>query len=218
MQAQGTDGLSRGDLFSGVMRGQPLMSQVPLHLSAIDRSPGVYEWCRFWVPESNILFCLRPMQWFTVAHGIHGWLPNPDGIPMPQLADLSCHVYFWVPPPGAANVAMEQLAYSRLKRPHLSHVFVCPRLMTHLWRKMPFKHADLVFTLPVGHQPDVWSSLMFEPLVVGIFLPFLPTPPWLRRNTEPVLEVGRQLSRLWATMQGDERSILRQLWLSTGGN
>jgi hypothetical protein len=70
MQAQGTDGLSRGDLFAGVMRGQPLLSQVPLHLSAIDRSPGVYSWCHSLAPNSYHLLCLSPAQWFTVGHGI----------------------------------------------------------------------------------------------------------------------------------------------------
>jgi hypothetical protein len=35
MQAQGTDGLSRGDLFTGVMRGEPLTHFIPLHQSAI---------------------------------------------------------------------------------------------------------------------------------------------------------------------------------------
>jgi hypothetical protein len=213
MQAQGTDGLSRGDLFAGVMRGQPLLSQVPLHLSAIDRSPGVYSWCQSLVPNYYHLLCLSPAQWFTVGHGIQGWQSHSDGIPTPQLDAFASTIYLWAPPPAAANVAMEQLAYSRLKRPHMAHMFVCPRLMTHLWWKQLFKHADFVFSLPVGHRPDVWSPLMFEPLTVGFCLPFLPISPWSRKNTEPVLAVGRQLSSLWETLQGDERPLLRQLWV-----
>ncbi len=39
MIKQGTDGLSRGDLVEGVMRGESMLSFVPLHRSCIDRSP-----------------------------------------------------------------------------------------------------------------------------------------------------------------------------------
>ncbi len=42
MQAQGTDGLSRGDLTNGVMNGADMLSFVPLHLLAFDRSSGVF--------------------------------------------------------------------------------------------------------------------------------------------------------------------------------
>ena len=36
MIAQGTDGLSRGDLLKGVMKGIDFLSYVPIHLSALD--------------------------------------------------------------------------------------------------------------------------------------------------------------------------------------
>jgi hypothetical protein len=52
---------------------------------------------------------------------------------------------------------------------------------------------------------------MFEPLVVGIILPFLLRTPWLRRYTSPVLAVGSSLSSLFSSLQGDERPLLRQL-------
>ena len=40
MIAQGTDGLSRGDLTNGVMRGMPMLEFVPLHKSVLDRRKG----------------------------------------------------------------------------------------------------------------------------------------------------------------------------------
>jgi hypothetical protein len=89
--------------------------------------------------------------------------------------------------------------------------------MTHLWRKQLYKVADVVFTLDAGRCPDVWSAPMFEPLVIGIILPYLPFAPWSRRSTEPVLDVVSQLSGVWASLQGDKRFILRKLWLSPGG-
>ena len=89
--------------------------------------------------------------------------------------------------------------------------------MTHLWRKQLYKVADVVFTLDAGRCPDVWSAPMFEPLVIGIILPYLPFAPWSRRSTEPVLDVVSQLSGVWASLQGGERFILQKLWLSLGG-
>ena len=41
---QGTDGLSRGDKTSGVMSGESMLSFVPLHLTAIDRSVSLKNW------------------------------------------------------------------------------------------------------------------------------------------------------------------------------
>jgi hypothetical protein len=90
-------------------------------------------------------------------------------------------------------------------------------LMTHLWRKQLFKLADLVFTLPVAFQPAVWPHDMFEPLIVGILLPFLPHSPWSRRHTPSVLEVGRSLSGVFSALSGDECAILRKLWYEPGG-
>ena len=43
MIAQGTDGVSRGFLGEGVMAGSPMVSFIPIHLSAIDRSPGIVD-------------------------------------------------------------------------------------------------------------------------------------------------------------------------------
>ena len=46
MIAQGTDGLSRGDLLEGVMKGDDILSFVPLHQSALERSTGLEEWLK----------------------------------------------------------------------------------------------------------------------------------------------------------------------------
>jgi hypothetical protein len=44
MVAEGADGGSRGDLNQGVMAGQPILDFVPLHLSALERSPSLESW------------------------------------------------------------------------------------------------------------------------------------------------------------------------------
>jgi len=217
MITQGTDGLSRGDLLQGVMRGQSMMTFVPLHLSAAERSPALLSWVQDWVTPGWTVQPLQPIDWFALGHGLTAWRPNLDGLPCP-VSDVPFQtVMLWTPPPAAASTAVEQLSFSRMKRPHLAHVFVVPRLMTHLWRKQLFKLADLVFTLPVAFQPAVWPHDMFEPLIVGILLPFLPHSPWSRRHTPSVLEVGRSLSGVFSALSGDECAILRKLWYEPGG-
>jgi hypothetical protein len=202
MQSQGTDSLSRGDLLSGVMHGSPLLDFVPLHLAASTRSTGLIPWCMSWLLPSQTLVPLQPNQWFSLGHGITGWDSNLDGMPMPILVDSSDTVFLWCPPPAAASIALEQLSYSRLKRPHLAHTVICPRVLTSQWRKQLFKLSDLVFTLPAGARPSVWPQDMYEPLIVGLLLPFLPSAPLLRRYTPPIFAVESALSGVWASLQG----------------
>jgi hypothetical protein len=142
MQQQGADGLSRGDLLTGVMAGAPMLDYVPLHLGVLERSPPVLQWIQSWVPPSHTVIPLQPIDWFQLGHGITTWLPNLDGLPTPICGLSGNEVLVWALPPAAAHVAVEQLSYSRTKRPFLSHVFVVPRLMTSLWRKQLFKLAD----------------------------------------------------------------------------
>jgi hypothetical protein len=175
MIAQGTDGLSRGDLDSGVMRDANMLSFVPLHLSALDRGPGVLSWLHSWSPGLT-LRPLSPMEWYTVGHGITGYYANGDGVHMPECS-LSSHVVLvWTPAPAAAKAAIEELGLSRHKRPHLTHIVACPRLCTHSWRKRLYKIADYVFFLPAGRRPTVWPAHACEPLIVGVVLP-LPSSP-----------------------------------------
>jgi len=112
--------------------------------------------------------------------------------------------FLWHPPPAAAGAAVEQLSFSRHKRPDLLHMFVCPRLLTQMWRKQLLKVADLVFTLPVGSRPNMWPASMYEPLVIGLVLPFLPVFPWIRRRTPTLLEVESQLRGVWDSPEGSE--------------
>ena len=49
----------------------------------------------------------------------------------------------WMLPPAAMEVALELLTEDRLAHPHWPHVFLVPRLMTHLWRRDLGKEADI---------------------------------------------------------------------------
>lgn len=213
MQAQGTDALSRGSPLSL----SPL-HRVLLHLSALECSSGVLPWCLSWIPKQGTLVPLLLKDWFYKGYGLGEGPANLDNIWMPSPLPASQLIFLWSPPPAAGDAAIEQLSLSRHKCPGLAHIFICPRLMTHLWWKRLFKHADLVFTLPTGHRSIVWSTDMHEPLVLGIFLSYLLTAPWIHRNTPAVLAVASQLHGVWSSPQGDKRRLLRQLWDAPGGS
>jgi hypothetical protein len=49
MKDQGTNGVSRGQLREGVTAGLAMLSFIPFHLSAIERSPPVESWLQSWL-------------------------------------------------------------------------------------------------------------------------------------------------------------------------
>jgi len=211
MIASGIDGLSRGNASEGLML-QPSAtafgSFVPLHLSAIQCSPDLLPWLRSWIPFRGIT-PLSPTDWFVQGHGLTGrgtatlaggWDP-----------ELSPHRWFlWDPAPAAAGAAVEELEVSHHKRPHLNHVFICPRLFTQYWRKWLYKIADVVLELPLGIIV-AWPAEMHEPLLVALTLCFATVYPWQLRQSSAVLELGRQVQSLWRNQAQHDRPLLRQL-------
>ena len=109
MIEQGTDGLSRGDHSQGVMTGRPMISFVPLHLSAFERSDKLKNWIDKATYGLNFQ-SLDPKGWFTKVNSIGNFV--------------------WAPPPGAGDVVVDLLGKARLKQPKAMHIVVIPRLMT----------------------------------------------------------------------------------------
>jgi hypothetical protein len=173
MICQGTDGLSRGDNTTGVMAGHPMISFVPLHLEAVHRSPQLVPWLQSWLPLCDIR-PLLPENWFEAGHGLSGGTLRSDGMWEPHESKVQW--FLWTPPPAAASATLDELSISRQKRPHLNHVFVCPRLMTSMWRKKLFKVSDAVLELPAGFHPE-WPSTMHEPLFAWSNTLLHSTPP-----------------------------------------
>jgi hypothetical protein len=168
-------------------------------------------------PSTLNLQSLMPMGWFTTGHGTWGGLFNSDGIWIPTFMDPSQTAFLWCPAPTAADVAIKLLGYSGHKRLSFIHVFICPCSMTAIWWKKLRKIADILFVLPAGARPHVWPSSCFEPLILGVILPFLSVPPWCPRYTPTILEVEWRLCEMWRSEEGDERALFRELWSSTGG-
>jgi len=106
MIAQGTDGLSWGDLTEGVMEGIAMSAFVPIHMGAVlvVKDP-LLDWLRSWAGAEAK--CLEAMEWFTVGQDLGaGGKPNADGIWIPE---YSTGTYIWSPAPAGAKSAVEEL-------------------------------------------------------------------------------------------------------------
>jgi hypothetical protein len=115
---------------------------------------------------SQPLTWLQPFDWFYLGH---------------QLGSFA-----WAPPPAAADVCLEQVATAIHKRPHSTRLILIPRLLTAAWCKLLGKVCDLLFTVPLGSTP--WSHTLFEPLIVGLYLPLSRHRPWRLRGTPLLVE------------------------------
>jgi hypothetical protein len=207
MTAQGTDGLSRGVSWES----NHLLTGVPLHLSAFERDALLLPWCHTWIPAGLTPYVLTLIDWYTLGHGILGDSTNCDGIWTPHLVPATT-LLVWHPAPAAAEAALEELCLSRHKRPSIRHLFLCPRLFTHTWRKRLFKFADFIFNLSPGFIPNVWTLDQFEPLVVAVFLPIRTGPPWREMGSPWLLDLHSRLRRAFATRNRDLHVLLTELW------
>ncbi len=209
MVSQGTDAISRGTLPPTLLHALDWASLVLLHLPACSRHPDLLPWRQSWILCPGIT-PLAPEDWYTRRHGwSHGSL-NADGIWTPVNSADSW--LLWCPPPAAAQAAVNKLSMSRQKRTHINHVFVCPRLCTHLWRKKLFKVSDIVLEIPASARP-FWPLSMHEPLLMGLTLHLASVPPWQVRLSPSLLALGRKLRHLWGDASGNEWPLLQQLCL-----
>lgn len=210
MIAVGVDGISRGLLNEGVMAGEKMLSFIPLHLTATERSPTLLPWIQSWVSEE--VHSLSPYDWFQRGHDIAGWSKEKGDLFERPI--IKSGVYGWFPPPAAADAALEQLRIARIKRQDSTHIFACPRLMTPMWLRQLYKASDIVFTVPLG-APG-WPNEMLEPLIIGISFPFIRYKPWQLRSTPKMYAVGRELQGVWKSENVDARPVLRKLWKLVG--
>ncbi len=207
MMQQGTDGLSRGDLNEGVMSGTPMLSFIPLHLSALARRPEILSWIRDWTGVST-LTPLSPEEWFDRGHGYVTGELDRNGIWI--LTETGDTWVLWSPPPAIANIAVDELLLSRHKHTNINHLFIVPRLSTHTWRKKLHKVCDLVFEVPAGCRA-FWPSLEHEPLIIGLTLRFVHCSPWQLKQAQQLLDLGGQLRPLWQAQEGAEGTVLHKL-------
>ena len=212
MKWQGSDGLSRGNLLEGVMKGVDMLSYIPLHKTPLERSKELLKWILSWCKddqEKQEVEVLAPKDWFVKGHDLDGF-EIKNGFKHPK---FKTGTYIWQPPPAAAEIACEEIRKARCKRTTSTHIFICPRLMTPYWRSHLHKSCDLMFEIPAG--TSYWPTDMFEPLVLAIYFPFIRYNPWQLRRTPSMLELGDRLQRMWRNGEDSQGIILRKLWKQT---
>jgi len=206
MIAQGTDGLSCGDFTEGVMAGQHMLEHVPVHLTALERQPGVCDWLAQWIPGGRLVV-LDPSDWFDQGHGFVSGSLGHHGVWVP--VESTEDWFLWHPEPVLSDIAMDELCKSHHKRPHLSHVVIIPCLMTFAWRQKLSKLCDLLFEIPPGARP-FWPISEHEPLTIGLTLHFSAVRPWQAKLSAGILELEGQLRSMWSRPCGDEWPLLRE--------
>ena len=207
MIAQGTDGGSRGSLLEGVMTGKPMLNFVELSRTGVERHPALLDWVRAWTNRPELL-PLTPEQWFVEGHGICGGKTNEDGIWIP-FHERRHSMHLWCPPPAVADAALEELLKARHKRTDTYHIILIPRLMTPRWRRLFYKACDFSCVIPAGFEH--WPSNMFEPIYLGIVLPFTHHRPWQLKRAPLLLELERKMRSMLGSGESDGRVILQQL-------
>jgi len=207
MIAQGTDGCSRGVLLEGVMAGEDMLSFIDLDKPATQRCSKLLDWIRSWTMSVD-LSPLTPEEWFVEGHGICGGYRDRHGVWMPS-HEPPGKIHLWAPPPAVADAALEELLKARHKRTDTFHIVAIPRLMAPRWRRLFHKVCDLHFVVPPGCE--FWTSDMYEPLWVGIVLPFVSFRPWSIKRSPLMVELARQLCEVCKDSPAIARNILRKL-------
>lgn len=209
MIAQGMDGCSRGSLMEGVMAGEDMLTFVDLALPVTERHPPLLDWVRLWTNRPGLL-PLSAEGWFEEGHGITGGIPDQNNVWIPT-HEVAGEIHLWSPPPAVADAALEELLKARHKRTDTFHVLLIPRLMTPRWRRLFNKACDFLFVVSPGSS--FWPVEMYEPLWVGIVLPFIKHRPWCLRRAPLLVEIGRSLHVVLETCEADARDLLRKLLL-----
>jgi len=209
MIEQGTDGISRGNMMEGVLSGRKMLSFVPIHLSAIERSKNLLSWVRSWIGDENIK-PLSPTDWLWRGQGLgtNTW-KNCDGLEFPKRSEE--RVFLWSPPPCIAEVAIEFLRESIHRRSDCMHIVIIPKLMSYAWRKLLLKTCDFSFYIDPGHE--CWPEKMHESILFGLYLPLLNCYPWTLKRSKPVLEMERLLSAMPYSQERAKSSLLRKFLL-----
>ncbi len=112
-------------------------------------------------------------------------------------------------PLAVAEAALEELLKAWRKQANTFHVVFISQLMTLRWRRLFNKASN--FTFMVSPGMSFWMSNMFEPLWLGILLPFSKHRPWCLKRAPLLLEMGKNLREVHATGKRNERDDLQKL-------
>ena len=199
----GVDGLSRGDIASGVMKGDDLLTYLPFNESAIKRYPALLAEIGFWSQKTRKFDLTCPVDWFDTVFN------HKD-----SNGSFDAHTKFsvWAPSPCTAQVAVEQLCEAKHLFTATSHIFLCPAVMTAYWRKMLGKIADSMFTIKSG--TCLWPTDMFEPLTIAFIKPLLSSRPFKVGRLPSVVEWESNVREVQFKDKATVRRHMRKFWAS----
>ena len=146
MQAQCTDGISRGSLREGISLGQSMLKFCPRGLFALERSKPLRHWISdLSGPELEIR---NPDDWSKRGHDHLPGSMDDQGIYRLKIkaGTFICH-----PSPAAADVALEELRKARLRRRNSTHILFIPKLVTTLWLRRWMLYSPFHQILNFGH-------------------------------------------------------------------
>ena len=197
----GVDGLSRGELQLGALENLTPDSAIPLHLTALQRSPGLRLWLDSWL--TGDFRVTQPSDWFHSAQQAEEY-DEP----------ATTTNWVWDLPPAAAIHAIEELGYARLKRHEtLRGIVLVPNLLRNEWFRRFSRVVDFYLTIPAGSIPE-WPATMHESLTVGFYLPILRHQPWDWKRVPFLVPFGASMSKMYKQSDPSTRDHLRQFWAS----
>lgn len=130
-----------------------------------------------------------PSEWFEEGHGIVGGENDKHGVWIPKHCKRG-KLFLWTPQLVVADAALEELLKSWHKQ---NHFVVIPHLFTLRWRCLFNKACDFLTVISPG--ASFWPIGMFEPLWVGIALPFVHYRPWQLRPAPLLVEMTKICGR-----------------------
>ena len=196
MIAQGTDGLSRGDLDAGVLIGDRMLNHIPLNFSAIERSTNLEAWVEKYMPSPFGKYKVAtPEDWFYGCHK----------------AETS-----WIvaPPPPLALLCLEQIAMAKHKQPsQICFVILIPRLMYNSFQRRLQKESNLTHHMPMDDK--IWgANTHFEPLTVSFVTPQRSSQkyPQVWTPSPEELELSEMQKSSWLHSSNRLRKLWTQAW------
>mmetsp|Transcript_5668 Transcript_5668/g.8703 ORF Transcript_5668/g.8703 Transcript_5668/m.8703 type:complete len:213 (+) Transcript_5668:195-833(+) len=188
MKKQGGEGLSRGDLNTGVLQ----RDYIPLADYAFKGHKPLEQWMQEALPGDDWIF-LKEEDWSRKAY-----------------QDLKGK-YVWSPAPCVPDACLEQLCEVQHIHPESSHVFVCPTLMTYNWQKQLRKLADVQTTVKEGSP--IWPVDMLEPVTISLVSPLLSNRPWKMSRTGFVASWESDLQRVYRSCAKTAGRYMREFWV-----
>ena len=114
------------------------------------------------------------------------------------------------PPPCVADVYVERLVEARHTWPNCLYLFLCPALMSPMWRKQLTRACDVLINIPEKYH--FWPESMHEPLTFAIVCPLMSRYPFQIKTWDGLSNWKENLLQMWGGDPRVFRTRLCKLW------